>query len=106
MLPSDADEERSMEKLDDLLKELEELSKQPPSKITRGRLQKVKELIGEVGAREEVARIYGSNRLTHVSVPRRGKEGALVLDLLFRLDDGQLVLVEAKYGVSQMGRTT
>jgi hypothetical protein len=95
-----------MNNLKELLTELEHLSKQPPGNVNLGRLTKVKELLGEVGAHREVTRIYGSSRLRHVSdVPRRGEKGAFILDLLFELDDGQLVLVEAKYGGSQMGRT-
>lgn len=95
-----------MDKVDELLEALDALSKQPQTKATRGRLTKLKEWLGEAGAEREVAGIYGSHRLrSEVSVPRRGKRGTVILDLLYQLDSGQFVLVEAKYGVSQAGRT-
>jgi hypothetical protein len=91
--------------LDELLKELVHLSSQPSHKVDSNRLTKVKELIGEVGASEEIARRFGSSQPPRLRVPRRGERGTVILDLLFQLDDGQLVLVEAKFGISTMGRT-
>lgn len=94
-----------MDKLDDLLKQLAALSRQRPSGTDLGRLNKVKELLGEAGARAEVAKKFGAGRVTHVGAPRRGPKGAPILDLLYELDSGELVLVEAKYGESLLGRT-
>jgi hypothetical protein len=95
-----------MAALDDLLKEYLALNSLPENKVDIARFNKVKELLGEAGAQLEVANKYGPGRLKHVSVPRRGTKGAQILDILYELDDGRLVLVESKYGGSLLGRTT
>lgn len=87
-----------------LLGELETLASLPRDKVDIGRLTKVKELIGEVGGQEGLIRHFGASRLKLLTVPRRGND-VIILDLVFELDDGQFVIVEAKYGVSQAGRS-
>jgi hypothetical protein len=94
-----------MATVDDLLKEYATLSRLPADKVDIGRLNKVKELLGEAGAEAEVARKYGPGKIRHVSVPRRGTSGAQILDILYELENGELVLVESKYGESLLGRT-
>ncbi|MCO5963689.1 hypothetical protein [Sinorhizobium meliloti] len=93
-----------MDKLDEFLNELGSLSRQPRATVDRGRLNKVKELIGEVGGHDEIFRKFGADRLRMLSPPRRAG-GVIILDFLFELDDGQFVIVEAKYGESQAGRS-
>lgn len=94
-----------MSTLDELLKEYQKWNSLPPSQVDIGEFNKVKELIGEAAARAEVSKKYGASTLKYVSVPRRGTEGAPILDLLFELDTGEEVLVEAKFGTSLLGRT-
>lgn len=91
--------------LDDLLKEYLALSSLPNDKVDVARFNKVKELLGEAGAELEVAKKYGPGKLKNVSVPQRGTKGPQILDILYELDDGRLVLVESKYGGSLLGRT-
>ena len=91
--------------VEQLVKEYLALSALAPEKVDIARLNKVKELLGEAGAEREVANKYRRKILTQVSVPRRGSAGAQILDILYRLDDGTFVLVEAKGWGSQLGRT-
>src|SRR5215203_5511466 len=91
--------------VDDLLKQYAELSRLPPAKDTIAPLNKVKELLGEAGARAKLAETYGPGRIRYVDVPIRGTKGPPVLDILYELDSGELILVESKYGESLLGRT-
>jgi hypothetical protein len=95
-----------MATFDELVKEYWTLSASADdTPTTVGRFNKVKELLGEEGAKLATVQKYGGAvRGGPVLVPRRGPKGAPLLDLLFELDDGSFVLVESKYGTSQLGR--
>ncbi|MDQ3902798.1 MAG: hypothetical protein M3247_03965 [Thermoproteota archaeon] len=94
-----------MTSLDDLIKEYLDLSKLPGQKVDVGRFNKVKELLGEMGADLEVSRRYGQSGFKKLIVPRRGDKGAYIIDILYELEGGQLIWVESKFGSSQLGRT-
>src|SRR5579871_408300 len=93
-----------MSALDELLKEYQKWNSLPSNQVDIRKFNKIKELIGEAAARGEVSTRYGGSTLKYVSVPER-YEGTPILDLLFELDTGELVLVEAKFGTSLLGRT-
>ena len=93
-----------MSALDELLKEYQKWNSLPSSQVDISKFNKIKELIGEAAARAEVSTKYGASTLKYVSVPER-YAGTPILDLLFELDTGELVLVEAKFGTSLLGRT-
>ena len=93
-----------MPSFEELVKEYWALSASGHDKSTSARLNKVRELLGEEGARLAALAKYGAAVRNPVVVPRRGLKGAPILDLLFELEDGGFVLVESKYGTSQLGR--
>ena len=93
-----------MSTLDELLKEYQKWNSLPSSQVDIRKFNKIKELIGEAAATAEVSKKYGSSTLKYVSVPERS-EGTPILDLVFELDTGEMVLVEAKFGTSLLGRT-
>ena len=94
-----------MATFDELVQEYWTLSASTQDKATGARLNKVRELLGEEGARLATINKYGSAaRTPPVVVPRRGAKGAPILDLLFELEDGRFVLVESKYGTAPLGR--
>src|SRR4051794_12737979 len=61
-----------------------------------GATNKLKESIGEYGARRHVERTFGSQIKTELVVPRRGVQGPPVLDIVYELVDGRIVVIEAK----------
>jgi hypothetical protein len=93
-----------MASFNELVKEYWTLSASGHDKTTIAKLKKVKELLGEEGARLAALSKYGSAIRTPIVVPRRGAKGASILDMLFELEDGRFVLVESKYGTAQLGR--
>lgn len=66
---------------------------------------KIKEQIGEFGARKYVERVYGSSIKSEIDIPIRGRRGPSILDITWELKSKKIVVVEAKYDKSTLGRT-
>ena len=93
-----------MSDFDNLVKEYWELNARAGDRTIVGRFNKVKELLGEAGARSSAMSAFKVTDAHLVNVPVRNNK-VPILDLLYELEDGQFVLLEAKYDMSQLGRT-
>jgi hypothetical protein len=70
----------------------------------KSKYNKITELAGEQAARDHINRTYRNRILQEIDVPRRGA-GPPILDLLFELDNGEFVVVEAKGATADLGKT-
>lgn len=93
-----------MSAFDELVREYWELNARAGDRSIVGRFNKVKELLGEEGARTSAMSAFKVTQSHLVAVPVRNNK-VPILDLLYELDDGSFVLLEAKYDQSQLGRT-
>src|SRR5690348_2918442 len=93
-----------MSAFDELVREYWELEARAGDKTILGRFNKVKELLGEEGARNAAMSAFKVTEAHLVPVPVRNNK-VPILDLLYQLDDGSFVLLEAKYDRSLLGRS-
>lgn len=84
-----------------LLKESRKLLSRPHGNLDNS----IKENIGEFGARRYIRQKYGEEILRETRVPRRGK-GAPILDLVYELKSGKIIVIEAKYQKTKISPET
>jgi hypothetical protein len=78
----------------------------PADRLTgKGAQVKLKEHVGEYGARRYVEGKYGPNIKAEIKIPVRGTMGPEILDRGYELKNGRVVVIEAKYDQSTLGRT-
>ena len=61
------------------------------------------EKIGEYYAKIKVNKLYPQNK-GFITIPTRGSKGAPVLDIVYELENGEILIVESKFNTSQLGK--
>jgi hypothetical protein len=85
--------------------ELERLLGEWMTATSEGNLKnKIAEQIGELCADQKINELFSSRVKSALAIPRRGEEGVVILDLVYELEGGAIVLVESKFGTSQRGK--
>lgn len=98
----------TLKELEDLLSEYQRLSLLDETKAIRKELNKIAERIGELNAdlyvNQKAEELFNSKIKERVVIPRRGTRGVSILDLAYELENGDLLIVEAKFNLSLRGK--
>lgn len=72
-------------------------------KEVQKQLNKVGERIGELNAELYIEKTYNTAIKQKVQIPRRGTEGVVILDLVYELENREIIVIEAKFNLSLRG---
>ncbi len=62
------------------------------------------EKIAELCAHDKLEKVYGSRLKSALIIPRRGDEGAVILDIVYELQEGDIIIAESKFNLSKRGK--
>ena len=65
---------------------------------------KLGEKIAELCAHAKLEEIYGTKLKAALIIPRRGKEGTIILDIVYEMQDGDIIIAESKFNLSKRGK--
>jgi hypothetical protein len=86
-------------------KELEQLLAQWLTATNEGNVKnKIGERIAELCAHAKLEEKYASRLQSALLIPRRGEEGVVILDIVYKLDDGRIIFAESKFNQSKRGK--
>jgi hypothetical protein len=86
-------------------KELEQLLAQWLTATNEGNAKnKIGERIAELCAHAKLEEKYATRLQSALLIPRRGEEGVVILDIVYKLDDGRIIFAESKFNLSKRGK--